>query len=33
VANGAGSTLNNLYGQAQGWQNKRYLRFQVRFSF
>ena len=33
VANSAGSTLNSLYGQAQGWQAKRYMRFQVRFTF
>jgi hypothetical protein len=33
LANSQGRTLSTLYGQPQGWQSKRYLRFQVRFTF
>jgi hypothetical protein len=32
-ANAAGVTLNNQYGKAYGWQNRRTLRFTVRFTF
>jgi hypothetical protein len=33
LSNSQGRTLSNLYGLPSGWQNKRYLRFQVRFTF
>jgi Carboxypeptidase regulatory-like domain/TonB dependent receptor len=33
LANSQGRTLSSLYGQPMGWQNKRYLRLQVRFTF
>jgi len=33
LANSQSRTLNGLYGLAQSWQNKRTIRFQVRFSF
>ena len=33
LANSQNRILSNLYGKAQGWQNPRYLRFQVRFTF
>jgi Carboxypeptidase regulatory-like domain/TonB-dependent Receptor Plug Domain/TonB dependent receptor len=33
AANSQGRTLNSLYGQAYGWQNRRSLRFQVIFTF
>jgi hypothetical protein len=33
LANSSNAILSNLYGQAQSWQAKRYLRFQVRFTF
>jgi Carboxypeptidase regulatory-like domain/TonB dependent receptor-like, beta-barrel/TonB-dependent Receptor Plug Domain len=32
-ANSQARTLNSQYGQPYGWQAKRYLRFQVRFTF
>ena len=33
LANSSGGILNGLYGRPSGWQNPRYLRFQVRFTF
>jgi hypothetical protein len=33
LANSQGRTLSGLYGLPSGWQNPRYLRFQVRFTF
>jgi hypothetical protein len=33
LANTAKATLSNLYNQPQQWQNKRTLRFQVKFTF
>jgi hypothetical protein len=33
AANSQGSTLNNLYGQAYGWQNPRTVRFTMKFTF
>jgi hypothetical protein len=32
-ANSQNRIMNSLYGKPQGWQNPRYLRFQVRFTF
>jgi hypothetical protein len=32
-SNSQGRILNGLYGRPSGWQNPRYLRFQVRFTF
>jgi hypothetical protein len=32
-ANSLNRTLNGLYGRPLAWQNPRYLRFQVRFTF
>ncbi len=33
AANSQGRTLNSLYGQAYGWQNRRSMRFAVTFTF
>jgi len=33
ASNTAGVTLNSRYGQAYGWQNRRYMRFTVVFTF
>ena len=33
AANSQGRTLNSLYGQATGWQNRRSMRIQVVVTF
>jgi hypothetical protein len=33
LANSQKSTFSNLYGLPQQWQNPRYLRLQIRFTF
>ena len=33
AANTQGSTLNSLYGTPFGWQNRRFMRFSVNFTF